>query len=563
MGRRGRNSRKETYVKERLWRIAIYIRLSKEDGNDVSKSVENQKAMILEYVSSLEDAYEIFDTYIDDGCTGTDTERDGFQRMLKAIREHKVNCVIVKDLSRLSRNLADATYHLENTFVEYDIRFISLELPTLDSYKYPEQMNSIAVPMQNVINDDFCRQTSIKIRGVFNNKRRNGQFIGAFAPYGYLKNPEDKHSFIVDEEAAAVVRDIYKWFVNEGLSKGAIVRKLNSMGIPNPAAYKKQTGSKYCNPKSIENNGLWTTKTVYDMLSNMMYLGHMVQGKYRIKSYKVHTQISTPKEEWFIVENTHDAIIEQELFDKAQKLHQQDTRTAPKERALYLLSGYVRCGDCGKAMIRTSSSGKGKKQFTYYKCRTYTRQSKEVCTPHTIRAEMLEEAVFNTTKQQIQLVDSLREAVEKINQSPNARNESQRLIAMQRARETELEKVTQIKDGLFKDWKNGDITQQEYRRYKEEYEQETERLTEIINNLKAEQRMMAEGVNCDNLYLSTFSKYSKIQTLERRMVVDLIENIHVFADGEIKIDFTYADQYKMILDFIASNTHDLRLVTAG
>ena len=217
--RKQTQSLKETVIK--IWRVALYIRLSKEDGHDISYSVENQKQRLMQYLDISEDEMELVDIYIDDGYTGTDSDRDDFQRMLSDIRAKRVNCVIVKDPSRLSRNYIEAGHYMEHLFVTLDVRFISLELPALDSYKFPEQMNSIAVPIQNVVNDDFCRQTSIKIRGVLDNKRKNGEFIGAFAPYGYLKDPDDRHKLIVNPETAPIVKNIFTWFL-EGMSKSGI-----------------------------------------------------------------------------------------------------------------------------------------------------------------------------------------------------------------------------------------------------------------------------------------------------------------------------------------------------
>jgi len=560
MGRRNQ-TRNSLPNGKRIWKIALYIRLSREDGNDVSNSVKHQKERLLAYLSTFEDEYELVDVYIDDGYTGTDTNRDNFQRMCQHIREHRVNCVIVKDLSRLSRNVTDATYHIENFFIEYDVRFISLELPALDSYKYPEQMNSILVPMQNVINDDFCRQTSIKVRGVFNQKRRQGQFIGAFAPYGFLKNPEDKHNLIIDEEAAQIVRDIFRWYVKDGISKGGIVRKLNEMGVPNPAAYKKQKGMKYANPSSSMNDSLWNPRTVRDILSNQMYLGHMVQGKYRVKSYKVHTQITTPKEEWYIVEDTHDPIIEQEVFDMAQKLQEKDTRTPPGHKTIHTLSGFVRCPDCGKAMVR--SQGGSKVKTTYYQCRTYREKSKDACSIHSIRAEILEDAVFNAIRVQVELVSSLQDIIDEINRAPNVRNESQRLSTMQNAREKELAKITAIKDSLYEDWKNGDITKDDYRRLKAKYDEQAESLKSAIASLKEEQRVMSEGISTENPYLHSFLKYQSVITLDRSAVVDLIDTIYVHEGGEVEILFNFQDQHKLIMDFIESNTHDLQVIEGG
>lgn len=527
----------------------------------MSNSVIHQVERLNAYLSTFEDEYELVDTYQDDGYTGTDTNRKDFQRMLKDIREHKVNCVIVKDLSRLSRNVTDATYYIENVFIEYDIRFISLELPALDSYKHPEQMNSILVPIQNVINDDFCRQTSIKVRGVFNQKRMMGQFIGAFAPYGYLKDPEDKHSFIVDEEAAQVVRDIFKWYVKDGVSKGGIARKLNELGIPNPAAYKKQKGMKYANPHTKTNDTMWGPKTIREILCNQMYLGHMVQGRYRVKSYKVHTQVTTPQEEWYIVEDMHDPLIEREVFDLAQKLQEKDTRQTPGNKTVYLLSGFVRCPDCEKAMVR--SQGGSKVKTTYYQCRTYRDKSKNTCSKHSIRAEVLEDAVFNAIRVQVELVSSLKDIVEEINRAPNVRKESQRLDVMLSAREKELARVTDIKDSLHADWKNGDLTKDDYRRLKARYDEQMSTLENTIEALRKERQVMSEGISGENPYLQTFLKHQDMRKLDRSAVVDLVDTVYVHEGGEVEIVFNFRDQHKLIMDFIESNTHELRLIEGG
>jgi DNA invertase Pin-like site-specific DNA recombinase len=495
-------------------------------------------------------------TQADDGYTGTDTNRKDFQRMLKDIREHTVNCVIVKDLSRLSRNVTDATYYIENVFIEYDVRFISLELPALDSFKHPEQMNSILVPIQNVINDDFCRQTSIKVRGVFNQKRMMGQFIGAFAPYGYRKDPEDKHSFLIDEEAAEVVRDIFKWYVKDGVSKAGIARKLNELGVPNPAAYKKQKGFKYVNPHADISDSMWGPKTVREILCNRMYLGHMVQGRYRVKSYKVHTQITTPPEEWYIVEDTHDPILEQEVFDLAQKLQEKDTRQTPGQKTLYLLSGFVRCPDCKKAMVR--SQGGSTKKASYYQCRTYREKSKDTCTKHSIRAELLEDAVCSAIRVQIDLVTSLKAIIEEINSAPNVRNESQRLSSLMTAREKELAKLTAIKDSLYSDWKSGELTKDDYRRLKAKYDEQAEALEKTIEILKKEQQILSEGIRSENSYLQTFLRYGAMKELDRSAVVDLVDTVYVHEGGEVEIKFNFQDQHKRIMEFIESNSTEER-----
>jgi DNA invertase Pin-like site-specific DNA recombinase len=525
--------------------VAIYIRLSKEDGNDISNSVIHQQERLSAYLSAFGEEYELIGTYIDDGCTGTDTNRINFQRMLKDIRERKINCVIVKDLSRLSRNVTDATYYIENVFIEYDVRFISLELPALDSFKHPEQMNSILVPIQNVINDDFCRQTSIKVRGVFNQKRSMGQFIGAFAPYGYIKNPQDKHSFLIDGEAARVVRDIFKWYVSDGVSKANIARKLNELGIPNPTSYKKQKGLKYTNPHSGINDSMWGPKTVREILRNQMYLGHMVQGKYKVKSYKVHTQIATAREEWYIVENTHEPIIDKEVFGLAQKLQEKDTRQTPGRKTLYPLSGFVRCADCKKAMVR--SQGGSKVKASYYQCRTYRDKCKETCAKHSIRADVLEDAVFCAISIQIKLVTSLEEVIEEVKSAAFVNSEPRRLSSLTVTREKELAKLIAIKDSLYEDWKNGDITRDDYRRLKLKYDAQTEALEKTVETLKNERQIASGETGYENSHLQSFLKRGEIKENLRSAAVDFIDTVYVHEGGEVEINFNFRDQYKLIL----------------
>lgn len=538
-----------------VWKIAVYIRLSKEDGNDVSYSVVNQKALILKYIENFGqegEEYSIADCYIDDGLTGTDDSRADFQRMLRGIELKRVNCVIVKDLSRPFRNYADQGHYLEYFFPLYDVRFISLQLPFLDSYKHPEMMQSIAVPIQGVVNDNHCRETSIKVRMVFNNKREQGQFIGAFAPYGYVKDPNDKNSFIIDEEAAAVVRDIYSWFVTEGVSKMAIANRLTGLGILNPAAYKRAKGMKYNNPHNRFGNTLWCAATVTKILKNPSYLGHMVQGRQQVKSYKVHTRIAMPESEWFIKKNTHEPIIDQETFDRAQSLHRRDTRTGPEQKGLYLFSGFLRCIDCRKAMHR-----KKDRKYVYYVCRTYKEHSHLACSKHTIREEALQKAVLQTIQAQIRLVVSLAEMIEKINAVPAAKTRSSRLNDNLKARERELERITRLKDSLYENWQSGYITGDDYRRMRAKYEEQHEQLRQTIGSLREEQAIFAEGVKPDNPYLRHFQKFNGIEELNRGILIELVEAVFIHENGGVTIQFKYADQHKRVVVFIENNRQSL------
>lgn len=347
-----------TAIKKIVWRVAIYIRLSKDDGNDESYSVKNQRERLNDTLEQLmldEDGIEFVGYYIDDGFTGVDSDRDDFQRLLTDIHNGKVNCVLVKDLSRLSRNDWECKYYLQMLFVKMNVRFISLELPKLDSFKRPEGVYELDVSFQSMYNENHCRETSIKVRGTLDKKREKGQFIGAFAPYGYLKDPEDYHHLVVNPETAPVVKDIFRWYM-EGMSKSAITKELIRLGIPSPYEYKRQHGMKCFNPQAVKKGGVvyWSTRTVDQILHNPTYIGDMVQGRHKVTSYKIHDIIPVDEADWFWVEGTHEAIIDADTFQKVQDLMSRNTRVSPKRNNLYLFSGFLRCADCGRVWYGTA-----------------------------------------------------------------------------------------------------------------------------------------------------------------------------------------------------------------
>lgn len=524
-----------------IWKVALYIRLSKEDGNEKSLSIINQEQILRKFVEDMTGNFEIYDIYADDGRTGTDTQREGFQRMIKDINDKKVNCVIVKDLSRLSRNYAEAGLYLEQYFVEKDIRFISTELPKLDSYLKQEEVSSIATSFQNIVNDDFCRQTSIKIRGTFNRKRMDGEFIGAFAPYGYIKNPEDRHRLLVDTEVAGIVKEIFEWFIS-GESKLGIAKKLNDMDILCPTEYKHFKGLNYKNPNTVAIKNLWSSRKVDDMLRNQVYLGHMVQGRQRIKSYKVHKQINVPEEEWFIVENMHEPIIDKITFDKAQDLLKRDIKTANHQRKTYLFSGFLKCADCGKSMHRHKSG-----KYVYYSCKTYKMQSKKACTKHSIREDELTKAVTDAINLQIMLVEDKKNLIEDIKNAPVTKNKIYEIETVLKQKELEIDKVNRIRDGLYLDWKSGDITRDDYFRLRETQDNRLSELRESLNVLKKELETIKNELNAESPVFNLFRSDKKIEKINRALLIEFIDFIEIEEGKKIKIHFNFSDQIRHIL----------------
>ena len=535
------------------WRLGKYIRLSKEDllrGRDESNSVINQRRLLEQYhqthLDEFHDGTEQ-DVYVDDGKTGTDTDREDFQRLLADVYSGRINCVIVKDLSRLSRNYTDAGNLIENLFVRLNVRFISLA-EGVDSYRNPDSVSNIIVPITNVMNDQYCYQTSKKIRQVFDMKRRNGEFIGSYAPYGYVKDPNDKHALLVDPEAAEVVKSIFALFLS-GMNKRGITYYLNDHGTLCPTAYKQQQGLKY-NAPNAQGNPMWSTITIDTILKNRVYVGDMVQGRQRVKSYKIHIQEKVPEEEWFIVENTHEAIIDRETFAKVQSLLKRDTRTAPKAKQLYLFSGFLKCADCGRAMSRIASKG----IYVYYQCGTYKSLSKKACTMHSIKSDRLEAGVLFAIQQQVHLAITYSELVTRINSAPLKKSKSKRLEDTIAAKEKELAKIMRYKQALYQDWKDGEITRNDYRHMSEDYEQQIEALTRIMQTLTAEQEQLENGVDAESPCLTAFLKYRNIDKLTREILGELIDHIKVYEGGNISVKFKYADEFRRIAEYIELNS---------
>jgi DNA invertase Pin-like site-specific DNA recombinase/ssDNA-binding Zn-finger/Zn-ribbon topoisomerase 1 len=535
------------------WSLGKYIRLSKEDmrkgETDNSYSVKNQAQILDEFHLTYSDEFTSGETYIDDGCTGTDTNREDFQRLLADIHAKKINCVIVKDLSRLARNYTDAGSLIENLFVQMNVRFISLG-DNIDSHKNPDSITSMIVPITNVFNENYCAQTSKKIRQVFDYKRRKGEYIGAFAPYGYAKNPEDTHSLIVDDEAAGVVKQVFEMFLS-GMAKGSIARHLNDHGVLSPADYKRGKGLKYHNSNIPEARPLWTGIGIDCILRNRIYTGDMVQGKTRKKSYKIHIQEKLPEDEWFIVENTHEAIIGREDFSKAQQLLLRDTRTAPKQKQLYLFSGFLKCPDCGRAMSRSEVKG-----YVYYRCSTYASCSKNACTIHTIKHYKLEAAVLYAIQQQAHLAVSYSALVAMINESPERKTQAAKINADILNREKELSKILRYKQSLYEDWKDGILTRDDYTHMSADYEEQAARAKTVIINLKAELAKTENGIDTENPFLATFRKYENIGKLTRDCLIELVDHIKIYEGGDIAVRFKQIDDMRHVWEYIEVNTEE-------
>jgi hypothetical protein len=520
-----------------LWNVAVYIRLSREDGNEESESVVNQKKILTEFLEkSFEGEFVIVDFYVDDGLSGTDDARKDFMRMISDIEGGKVNCVVCKTLSRAFRNYSDQGYYLEYYFTQKNVRFLSTGDPKIDTYTNPEAITGLEIPITGLMNDRYAAKTSNDIRRTFDYKRRKGEFIGAFAPYGYMKDPRDKNRLLLDEEAVPVKRDILHWFVHDGMSLAGIAKRLNELGVPNPTAYKRAKGFAYRNPNMELCDGMWVSSSIRRILTDKMNLGHMVQGKQRVVSYKVHDRIATSEEEWFIKENTHEATYTQEEYDTVQRLLRRDTRTPEGGRKVYVFAGYIRCADCKKALARKSS-----KNIAYYACRTYMEKSKQRCTKHSIREDVLTAAVLTAIQRQIALLDGLADVIEQATLSERVGAGSERIEKMLLEKRRERDRVRALTDGLYEDWKAGDLNRDDYRHMKARYDEQARQVAVAIENLENELRQCEKGIGSETSVLALFLKHKNIQRLDRALLVELVDTICVHENKGVTVEFRFAD----------------------
>lgn len=362
-----------------VYQTAVYIRLSREDGDKAeSDSVGNQRKLLMEFLNSDPDL-SLASEYVDDGWSGTSFRRPAFEQMIRDIEAGLVDCVVVKDLSRLGRDYIDTGRLLERYFPERGVRFISLA-DGIDSRK---QEYDMLLPIKNIFNEQYARDISRKIHAVVRTKQKAGEFIGAFACYGYRKSPSDKNRLVVDERAAEVVRMIFRLFL-EGKGKNTIARMLNARGIPCPSEYKRLNGERYRNGGCRSGQSCWTYSTVNKILHSEMYLGNMVQGR-RFQRMRGKVR-QVERENWIVVEGTHEAIIDRQVWEQTRKLLK--SRYAPFQPAAgeNIFAGFIRCGDCGRAMVR-----KGRDR---YLCGTYVRAGKACCSGHGVKRQELEEIVL-------------------------------------------------------------------------------------------------------------------------------------------------------------------------
>ncbi|MEA5009063.1 recombinase family protein [Clostridium tyrobutyricum] len=535
-------------LNEKTYNAAIYVRLSRDDGDkEESDSILNQKELIREYLKKKSDI-NICSIKVDDGYSGVDFNRPAFLEMMEDIKAGKINCVVVKDLSRFGRNYIESGKYIQKVFPFLGVRFIAIN-DNYDSAEGSTITDNIMIPFKNLINDSYCRDSSIKIRSQLEVKRKKGDFIGSFAAYGYKKSGQNKNKLEIDEYAASIVRDIFKWKL-EGMSQQGIANKLNQMGILSPMEYKRSLGERYKTTFKVKQQALWSAVAVRRILTNELYIGILEQGKRTTPNYKIKTRIERPKEEWVRVENSHEPIISKELFATVNSLLLHDTRIAPNEETVYLFSGIIACGDCRENMIRKTVPAKDKKYY-YYTCST-NRYDKSSCTTHSISEKAFEEAVLLALNVHITSILDIERILNYIDTLPYRQDEILKLDAQIVKAQEELEKFQRYKLISYEHFVDKEITKEEYQEHVKRYNAKIMKAEKLILDRKQEIENIISNKTLTNLWIEHFKKYKNIEKLTRKIVVSLIEKIYVYENGKIDIHFRYQAEYENALRFIDS-----------
>ena len=536
-----------------IFRAADYLRLSKEDGDSSfspgkreSDSIASQRELIKSFVSQRPDI-ELVAEFVDDGFTGTNFDRPGFQKMMKAVERGEINCIIVKDLSRFGREYIDAGNYIEKMFPKKGIRFIAVN-ERYDSLSATGPNDSMIISFINLLNDSYSRDISIKIRTNLETKRQRGEFTANFAVYGYMKDPEDRNHLIVDPEAASVVREIFRWKI-EGVSPVSIAQRLNERGTLCPAAYKKAHGSHYASGFCSGGQLLWTSVAVQRILTNEIYCGVLIQGRRTTANYKVKTIVQKSQAEWARVEGTHEAIITHSQFHVVQRLMNEDCRRHQGEDAVRPLAGRVYCGDCGSLAKREVASRNGKK-YAYYICPNSCKGGH--CSKRRISEKQLETTVLSFLRLQISVILDIGRAMEEIDALSWEKRELRKLDAEIAVQEEEVRKNSALKVDAYEDFRESLIDRDDLKQIQDELTRRIHAAEEAIQILKSQKAEWKDGLNAQQNWLAQFRDYGNIESLTRAVVVTLIDRVLLFPDKRIRIVLRNQDQIRNAVGFLRS-----------
>lgn len=526
------------FMQKNMWVAAKYLRLSIEDGDkEESESIVNQSILIDNYMKTISDI-TIVETFKDDGFSGIDFNRPGFQAMMKAIERKEINCIIVKDLSRFGREHIEVDRYVQKIFPQMGIRFIAIN-DNYDSKTANITDTHLVLPVKSFVNDTYCRQNSQKVRSHLDAKRNIGEYVGSYVSYGYKKCKENKNQIEIDPIAAKYVRDIFLWKI-DGMSNQGIADKLNELGVLAPADYKRAMGVNFKSSFQTHLTSRWSAVAIIRILKNPIYYGVLQQGKSQRINYKVKIQRTLPEEEWVVIKNHHNGIISEEEFKTVQQLLEKDTRVAPGENRLYMFGGLLVCGDCGSNLIRRSISYKNVKTI-FYICGSYNKK-KDLCTRHSIKEEVLIKLITDSLQMYCKTTDAVKKAVDYLNSHSL---DTQMLIQQDDLvleLRNKLNKYYKLLHSLSGSLAKGVISKEDYILLRKRYQAEIKSLELSIEKQESYiEDLLKNKLMCEE-WVQAFLEKPDLGKLDRDMLLQYISKIKVYENKKIEIVYKFRDE---------------------
>lgn len=534
---------KNNLAKENL--AVMYLRLSKEDGEKTeSNSISNQREIINSY--ARKNQITMVKEYVDDGYSGANFDRPNFKEMITAAYDRKFNTIIVKDLSRFGRDYIEAGKYIQRIFPENGIRFISVN-DNYDSKSADINDTHLILPIKNFINDSYCRDISNKVKSSQKIKREKGDFISAFAPYGYKKSEKNKNKLVVDDQVAKNIKNIF-YMKLLGYSSKAIADELNHLGVLTPRKYKESQGFK-CNGFQNTKGGTWSAKTVNRIIENEVYIGNTLQGKSVTLSYKNKKQIEKEKEEWIRVENTHESIISKEVFTIANTILKRDLNNSRGKDKIDIFTGMLFCKECGSSLIRRNVKYK-KREEIFYICSKYNKEKS--CTRHSIKEETLIKAVSKIMKSYIEFNENLYSKVQRIDINKNLKDNQIPILKREKAMTEEL------LSSLYLDLKEDVISKEEYQLFRKNYTEKLTKLDESIEYRLKKQEDTKEKIDKNKSWIIDINKYKNLSEIDRLSVVMLIDKIFISEDKTIDVRFNHTEELSLLEEMTKIDKSDIK-----
>ena len=523
----------------------MYLRLSKEDGEKVeSNSISNQREMINAY--ARKNQFTIVGEYVDDGYSGANFDRPNFREMIKDAYDKKFDTIIVKDLSRFGRDYIEAGKFIQRIFPENGIRFISVN-DNYDSKSADMNDTHLILPIKNFINDSYCRDISNKVKSSQKIKREKGDFISAFAPYGYKKSDENKNKLVVDEQAAPNIKNIFDMKLM-GYSSKAIADELNHLGVLTPRKYKESQGFK-CNGFQNIKGGNWSAKAVNRIIENEVYIGNTLQGKSITLNYKNKKQIGKDKEEWIRVEDTHEAIVSKEVFAIANTMLKRDLNNSRGKDKIDIFTGMLFCKECGSSLIRRTVKYKEREEV-FYICSKYNKEKS--CSRHSIKEDTLIKAVSKIIKTYIEFNEKLYSKVQLIDIGKNLKDNQIPILKREKVMTEEL------LSSLYLDLKEDVISKEEYQLFRKNYTEKLTKLDESIEYRLRKQEDTKNKIDKNKSWIIDINRYKNLSEIDRLSVVMLIDKIYISEDKTIDVRFNHTEELSLLEEMTKADRSELK-----